>query len=86
MKKWVILSIVVLIILAGIYFYFGKSFSPNPHEACIQRVQRENSFCATVEEEQCKYYHNYSNSIPGGGNCYWSEEMSSCSGETRGCD
>ena len=87
MKKSVILLVIILIILVaiGFYIYYGLSSLPN-NELCFQKVQRENSFCETINEEQCKYYQNTSNSILGGGNCRWIEETSLCIGATGGCD
>ncbi len=86
MKKTILLALVILIILAvGFYIYYNLSSLPSD-ELCLQKVQRENSFCESINEEQCKYYQNTSNSIPNGGNCRWIEETSLCVGATGGCD
>ncbi|MEK6854939.1 MAG: hypothetical protein AABX73_01840 [Nanoarchaeota archaeon] len=84
-KGFLILTIVLIIVVISIGLYFSIIAPPN-NELCLQKVERENSFCSTIDEEQCKYYQNFSNSIPGGGNCRWTEESSVCTGFTLECD
>ena len=89
-KRWWFWIVIVIILVLGIYIYSNMNSLPS-NETCFKVVELENSFCPTLEKEQCNYYQNASNSIPGAinlpeGNCRWIEESSSCIGATRGCD
>ena len=79
--------IVALIIIFTLvfYVYYNRLHLPN-NETCFQKVERENSFCSSINEEECEYYQNRSNSIPNGGNCFWIEQTSSCTSALGGCD
>ncbi|MBS3142392.1 hypothetical protein J4464_03315 [Candidatus Woesearchaeota archaeon] len=87
MKKSIILVIflIIIAIALGINFYFNTAALPN-NEVCLQKVERETSFCSAISEEQCRYYQNVSNQIPGGGNCRWVAGNSLCAGAIGGCD
>lgn len=84
-KKWWFWLIIIFIVFVLLLFFIKETVLPD-YDECSQLVERENAFCANLDQQDCILYDWNSQSIPDGGHCEWNNITDTCRGVTGGCD